>query len=158
MSEAVIRKATERDVPSLSRLRSEFTLEDGPIESLREDFATAFEEIVLTGLADGRWTVWVAELDGEIVSHAFIGLIDKVPRPTPGHRWLGYLTNVYTRPALRSRGLGGLVLDAAKDWAVDENVELLIVWPSEESVSFYHRHGFVGEGEPLVWMSPNASG
>ncbi|MDQ3671078.1 MAG: GNAT family N-acetyltransferase, partial [Actinomycetota bacterium] len=104
MSDPVIRKATGRDVETLARLRSEFTLEDGPIESPRQEFDEAFAEIVGTGLNEGRWIVWIAEVDGEIVSHAFIGLVDKIPRPTPGHRWLGYLTNVYTKPAARSRG------------------------------------------------------
>ncbi|MBA3566230.1 MAG: GNAT family N-acetyltransferase [Actinobacteria bacterium] len=93
-----------------------------------------------------------------MVSHAFIGLVDKIPRPTPEQRWIGYLTNVYTRPAFRSLGLGGLVLESVKTWASEEDVELLIVWPSERSVGFYRRHGFVGDAEPLVWMSPNASG
>ncbi|MBA2424266.1 MAG: GNAT family N-acetyltransferase [Actinobacteria bacterium] len=158
MAEPVIRRATEGDVATLSRLRREFTLEDRPIPSPREDFDAAFEEIVATGLNDGRWTVWVADVDGEIVSHAFIGLVDKIPRPTPEQRWIGYLTNVYTRPAFRSLGLGGLVLESVKTWASEEDVELLIVWPSERSVGFYRRHGFVGDAEPLVWMSPNASG
>ncbi len=85
MAEPVIRRATEGDVATLSRLRREFTLEDRPIPSPREDFDAAFEEIVATGLNDGRWTVWVADVDGEIVSHAFIGLVDKIPRPTPEH-------------------------------------------------------------------------
>ncbi|MBA3376851.1 MAG: GNAT family N-acetyltransferase [Actinobacteria bacterium] len=158
MEEPVIRKATERDVATLARLRREFTLEDGPISCPLEDFDHAFDEIVGRGLSDGRWTVWVADVEGEIVSHAFIGLIDKIPRPSRQHRWLGYLTNVYTKPAFRDRGLGGRVLDAATAWARDENIELLVVWPSEESVGFYRRHGFAGEGEPLVWMSPNAPG
>ncbi len=156
MEQPVIRKGTIGDLRVLTRLRREFTLEDGPIAAPREDYDAAFAEIVGTGLNDRRWVVWLAELDGEVVSHAFIGVIDKIPRPMPGHRWLGYLTNVYTRPAFRSRGLGGLVLDAAKNWAREQNVELLVVWPSEESVSFYRRHGFVGEDEPLVWTSPGA--
>ncbi len=157
MEQPVIRKGTIGDLRVLTRLRREFTLEDGPIAAPREDYDAAFAEIVGTGLNDRRWVVWLAELDGEVVSHAFIGVIDKIPRPMPGHRWLGYLTNVYTRPAFRSRGLGGLVLDAAKNWAREQNVELLVVWPSEESVSFYRRHGFVGEDEPLVWTSPGAA-
>ena len=152
-----IRRATSRDLPALARLRREFTLEDGPIASPREDFDSAFTEIVGGGLVDGRWVVWVAEVDGEIVSHAFVGVVDKIPRPTPGNRWLGYLTNVYTRPAHRNRGLGGLVLDAVRSWALEEDVELLVVWPSEDSVGFYRRLGFTGDGEPLVWTSPTAS-
>lgn len=158
MNEPVIRKATEHDVATLARLRREFTLEGGPIPSPREDFDAAFEEIVAMGLSDGRWTVWVADIDGEIVSHAFIGLVDKIPRPTHEHRWIGYLTNVYSRPAFRGRGLGGLVLESVKTWASEEDVELLVVWPSEGSVGFYHRHGFVGNADPLVWMGPNAPG
>ena len=132
MADPVIRRATEGDVATLSLLRREFILEDGPLSSPREDFDAAFADIVTSGLNDGRWTVWVADVDGEIVSHAFIGLaVDKIPRPTPEQRWIGYLTNVYTRPAFRSLGLGGLVLDSVKTWAGEEDVELLIVWPSE---------------------------
>ncbi len=153
-----IRKATDRDVAALARLRYEFTLEDGPISSPRPGFSATFEEIVGSGLKHGRWTVWVAEIAGEIVSHAFIGLVDKIPRPTPEPRWIGYLTNVYTTPTFRGLGLGGRVLEAAKTWAAEQDVELLIVWPSDESVAFYHRHGFVGDEEPLVWMNRNASG
>jgi len=136
MAEPVIRKATSQDLSALARLRREFTLEDGPIASPREDFAPAFLEVVGGGLNDGSWVVWVADVNGEIVSHAFVGLVDKIPRPTPGHRWLGYLTNVYTAPAHRNRGLGGRVLEATKEWAREEDVELLVVWPSEERVSF----------------------
>ena len=153
-----IRQATDRDVAALARLRYEFTLEDGPIASPRPDFSTAFEEIVGSGLKDGRWSVWVAEIAGEIVSHVFIGLVDKIPRPTPEPRWLGYLTNVYTTPAFRSLGLGGGVLEAAKSWVGEQDIELLIVWPSDGSVGFYRRHGFVGVEEPLVWVNPNAPG
>lgn len=102
VDDPVIRRATNRDVPALARLRAEFTLEDGPISSPREDFDAAFASIVSTGL-------------------------------------------------------GGRVLEAAKDWAKDEDVELLVVWPSDESVSFYRRHGFVGEREPLVWLNQSAS-
>jgi GNAT superfamily N-acetyltransferase len=155
----VIRTATDQDLPSLAGLRNEFTLEGGPIGSPREDFHAAFTEIVGSGLRDGRWTVWLAEVDGSIASHAFVGLIDKIPQPTRsvGSR-VGYLTNVYTVPRFRNQGLGSRVLEAVKAWALAEDVELLVVWPSEESVVFYRRHGFVGESEPFVWLNPNASG
>jgi len=158
MGEPVIRRATSRDLLALARLRREFTLEDGQIAAPRGDFDVAFSEIVGRGLSDGRWVVWVAAVDGDIVSHAFVGLVDKIPRPTSGHRWLGYLTNVYTAPAHRNGGLGGRVLEATKNWAGEEDVELLVVWPSEESVGFYRQHGFAGDGEPLVWMSATAYG
>ena len=120
----------------------------------RAGFEDAFGEIVEGGLQSGRWVVWIAEVDGAIVSHAFVGTIEKIPRPVAGHRAIGYLTNVYTRPALRGRGIGGLVLDAVTGWALESDLELLVVWPSDASVQHYGRHGFADRGEPLVWLSP----
>jgi GNAT superfamily N-acetyltransferase len=73
--------------------------------------------------------VWVAELDGAILSHVFVGVIEKIPRPTPDHKTIGYLTNVYARPEFRDRGIGGRVLDAVTAWARQTDVELLAVWP-----------------------------
>jgi GNAT superfamily N-acetyltransferase len=148
-----IRLATATDVPALAELRHAFTFEDPgqPVE-LRDDFEDAFTEIVSTGIISGRWTVWVAEAEGEIVSHVFIGLIDKIPRPIRQDRWLGYVTNVYTRPEHRGRGIGAAMLDRVTSWAAEQQVELLVVWPSDESVGFYERAGFSSGRDPLVWF------
>ena len=150
-----IRRATVADVPVLAELRHEFTFEDPeqPIE-LREDYQEAFAEIIGRGITTGRWTVWVAETDGAIVAHVYVGLIDKIPRPTRQDRWIGYLTNVYTRPEHRGRGVGAALLDRVTSWATEHDVELLVVWPSEESVGFYERAGFSSTRDPLVWMRP----
>ncbi len=142
------------DIPALAALRRESTEEDGSTGPLRADFEGAFGEIVEGGLRSGHWVVWVAELDGAIVSHAFVGTIGKIPRPFAEHRAIGYLTNVFTRPAFRGRGIGGLVLDAVTRWALESDLELRVVWPSEASIQHYGRHGFADRGEPLVWLSP----
>jgi GNAT superfamily N-acetyltransferase len=147
------RTATAVDLPALAAMRRKFTFEDPePSATPHDDFEQAFEEIVGEGIASGRWTIWLAEVDGEIVSHVFIGLIDKIPRPIGASRWLGYVTNVYTRPEQRGRGVGAALLERVTSWAADEDVELLIVWPSEESVGFYERAGFTSGRDPLVWM------
>ena len=150
--EVTIRPATVSDVPELAELRKAFTFED-PVQAveLRDDFEDAFTEIVGAGITGGRWMVWVAEADGAIVSHAFVGLVDKIPRPIRQDRWLGYVTNVYTRPEHRGRGIGAALLDRVTAWAAEENVELLVVWPSEESVDFYEQAGFSSGRDPLVW-------
>ena len=150
---SAIRTATLSDLPTLAEMRLAFTLEDPEAPAtLRDDFEDAFEEIVGGGIASGRWTIWLAEADGDIVSHAYIGLIDKIPRPTRGSRWLGYMTNVYTRPEQRGRGIGAALLEQVIAWAVERDVELLVVWPSDDSVAFYERAGFVSSRDPLVWM------
>jgi GNAT superfamily N-acetyltransferase len=150
--EIAIRLATVADMPVLAELRRELTFEDPePAVELRSDFARIFDEVVGAGIASGRWTVWVGEADGRIASHVYVGLIEKIPRPTREARWIGYVTNVYTRPEHRGRGIGAALLDRVTSWAAEKDVELLVVWPSEESVSFYERAGFSSGRDPLVW-------
>jgi GNAT superfamily N-acetyltransferase len=88
-----------------------------------------------------------------IVAHAFVALLDKVPRPVETPRRIGYLTNVYARRSHRGSGLGGRLLEAVTGWAHASGIELLVVWPSEESISLYRRHGFASGEEPLVWTN-----
>lgn len=66
------------------------------------------------------------------------------------------VTNVYTRPSHRGRGVGAKLLTATTEWARQEGLEVLVVWPSEGSVSLYHRQGFDSPDIPLVWSNPDA--
>ena len=151
----LIRNATIDDVAELVELRRTFTFEDlAHDRAVRGDFEQAFARIVRSGIESGEWVVWVAEVDGAIVSHVFVGTIEKIPRPIVEHEAIGYVTNVYTRPEYRARGIGGRVLDAVTAWALESNIELLLVWPSEASFAHYERHGFADRGEPLVWLHP----
>ena len=154
--EVQVRPATVEDVPELLSLREIFSLEDGAPSERRADFREAFARIVREGIESGRWAVWVAESRGEIVAHAYVGLIEKIPRPAPGSRWIGYLTNVYTRAERRNEGIGPKLLDKVTGWAREMDVELLLVWPSEESVTFYERAGFASGRDPLVWQPEKA--
>jgi GNAT superfamily N-acetyltransferase len=155
MEGAHVRRATAADIRALAQLRREFTFEDPHVGAVaRDDFDEEFATLLADGIESGRWVVWVAEADGEIVSHAFVGVVEKIPRPIVGFHAIGCLTNVYTRPRFRSRGIGGRVLGAVTEWAREAEIELLVVWPSEESVAFYERHGFADRGEPLVWLHP----
>ena len=51
------------------------------------------------GLREQRWTYWVAQEETQIVSHIYIQHVPKVPKPNRIDDALGYVTNVYTRPA-----------------------------------------------------------
>jgi len=93
-------------------------------------------------------------VDGQIVSHAFVAYVDKVPRPTRERRRIAYLTNVYTRPDFRGRGIGGALIERAQARAAEADVELMMVWPSDESIDFYRRQGFAPSEEPVIWVVP----
>ncbi len=124
-----MRRGTVADVPALAGLRRSWTIEDGEAgRPGRNDFDEAFAAVVADGIESGRWVVWLAEIDGEIASHAFVCVVDRIPRPVEQLPTIGYLTNVYTRPEHRGGGLGSRVLEAVTTWARGAEIELLFVW------------------------------
>jgi GNAT superfamily N-acetyltransferase len=153
VSEPTIRLAELGDVEELVELRSDFTFEGVARQVPRDRYEEECRAFLADAISSGRWQIWVAELEGRIVSHAFVALVDKVPRPVREHARIAYLTNVYTRPDSRGRGIGSAVIATAQEAARDADVEVMIVWPSDESVEFYEREGFERPDEPLIWRA-----
>jgi GNAT superfamily N-acetyltransferase len=122
--------------------------EDGCIPVVdRGAFIGACAEYLRQGILSGQWVCWLALMDGRIVSHICVRRIRKVPKPDRLRDEYGSVTNVYTRPRYRGRGIGSSLLRRVKSWAVEKDLEELIVWPAERSVIFYERAGFVSDNE-----------
>jgi GNAT superfamily N-acetyltransferase len=145
-----IRKAAEGDIDALILMRWEFTLEHQP--GVSDDFvffATECRAFLEEAIRGERWHIWIAEVDGVIASHMYIQLIDKVPRPGRITYPFAYMTNVYTDPEYRSRGIGSQLLQTIREWAAASKYEFIIVWPSEESREFYSRNGYTLCNDPM---------
>ncbi|WP_373228908.1 N-acetyltransferase family protein [Cohnella sp.] len=146
----IIRQASEEDVDALILMRWEFTLEHQP--EMKDDynlFATECRAFLHQAISGERWHIWLAEVNGVIASHIYIQLIDKVPRPGRITYPFAYMTNIYTDPAYRSRGIGSQLLMRIQEWAVERKFEFIIVWPSEESREFYARNGYILCNDPM---------
>ncbi|MFC5703517.1 GNAT family N-acetyltransferase [Cohnella faecalis] len=145
-----IRKATVEDIAALILMRWEFTLEHQPeVSDNFELFATECRAFLEQEISGERWHIWVAEVDGVIASHVYIQLIDKVPRPGRITYPFAYMTNVYTDPDYRSRGIGSRLLKTIQEWAAANKIEFIIVWPSEESREFYARNRYTLCNDPM---------
>lgn len=140
----IFRLAELRDIDALTEMRRDFTLEYNP--DISPDTFSAFEEecreFLMEAIEGDRWQIFVAEVDGQVISHIFLQLIDKMPRPGRVTHPFGYVTNVYTLPSYRGRGIGAKVDAAMQKWAKEQELEMLVVWPSRNSVTFYERNGF----------------
>ncbi|WP_028549585.1 GNAT family N-acetyltransferase [Paenibacillus sp. UNC451MF] len=146
-----IRKADINDIPQLISMRWQFTLEHEVVQpEVYKECTDIYAEFLKSALNDSRWTIWLSEREGKILSHVYIQQVDVVPRPGKKLSPLGYVTNVYTLPEYRNRGICGEILEKAKLFAKEENLELLIVWPSNKSINFYQRHGFSQNTENMV--------
>lgn len=145
------RLSTEADLLQLAHLRWDFRMEEGdevPAVS-KDQFLKACVEFLKRGLEDGSRAYWIAEEQGEIISHIFVQQVDLVPRPCKIKDQFGYITNNYTSPAYRNKGIGSRLLEKVKQWAKEQDLELLIVWPSETATGLYARAGFRQENEVM---------
>ena len=148
----IYRIADINDVPTLAAMRWAFRSEAGekPIES-QLSFAKRYGEFVRTAMQAGAVTYWVAEgEEHQIVSHMAVCVVRSIPRPSRLADQWGYLTDCYTIPTHRDRGIGSVLLTRVSKWAAKQDFEMLLVWPSNESVNFYARAGFSREGEVHV--------
>ncbi len=141
---AEYRIAQKADIPQLSLMRYEFWEEDGsdPAELEKESFISMCDEFLDKSLSSGQWTCWIALVDDAIISHIYIQLINKIPKPSKTKDSFGYVTNFYTKPDFRGQGLGRELLKHTKVWAEEQDLEFLISWPSDESKDLYNQEGF----------------
>ncbi len=138
----------------LARMRWDFMTEGktGSPPLPYPEFAARCVEFFNRVLADERWVMWLAEQDGQIASHVFVQMVEQVPNPLDSYRYFGWITNVYTRPAYRNRGIGSALLRHVIDWAKGQQFESLNLWHSERSVPYYERLGFVHTPDELMLM------
>ena len=139
------RIAEEKDLNQLAQMRYEYWLEDGHENAERDkgNFIKKCEAFLREGLITKQWTYWIAIINGEIVSNIFVQRVIKVPKPSKLNDTFGYVTNVYTKPLYRDQGIGANLLINVQKWAKDQDLEFLISWPSEDSIRFYQRAGFL---------------
>jgi GNAT superfamily N-acetyltransferase len=107
------------------------------------EFTAGFADFVRSVLPGGQWAIWVAESDARLIAHIYVQVVAMAPRPGRFERRCGYVTAVYAVPAERNKGTGSQLLQRVIAWARAEQLEFLILWPSERSIPFYERAGFV---------------
>ena len=148
-----IRQGTLADADRLARLRWDFSSvaqqAAQPFDAFQEPFAAYLAEAVASGLI-----IWVVESADRLLGNIYVQLVRKLPRPDRFGRHWGYVTNVYIIPEMRDSGIGAALMARVQQWASDEHLEFLILWPSERSIPFYQRTGFVLDQDALVWEHP----
>ncbi|GGH88826.1 RimJ/RimL family protein N-acetyltransferase [Pullulanibacillus pueri] len=145
------RLATEADIELLAGLRwvHEFEETETPFAISKDDFIRQCTSFLKEGLATRQWAYWIAEEKGDLIANIFIRRIQKVPKPQKLVAEIGYITNVHTKIEYRNKGIGTELLKRVKQWATDNKIELLFLWPSEKSINYYKRQGFSAQNDIL---------
>lgn len=149
-----IRYAEKKDIKQLIKMRWDFTIEYD--ESKRNASYYSFEKecqiFLENAMNSSQWFIWVAEENEKVISHIYVELIQKVPRPGRVTHPFAYMTNVFTIPEYRNKGVGSKMLKTINKWMKENNYEFVIVWPSDESIHYYKKNGYVHCKEPMEYF------
>lgn len=98
-----------------------------------------------------RRTTWLARVDGVPVALASMLEYRRMPHPRRlDSRW-GYISNMFVLEDHRGRGIGSALLQELISVAGDRGYARLVLSPSERSIDFYERAGF-------IWADQRAGG
>jgi ribosomal protein S18 acetylase RimI-like enzyme len=128
---------------SLSESYNHFIDQDTIVEVVEEWYA---ESRVADLLADGSVSVYVAEVDDQVVGFVQSALVEADP-PVVEIHWL------HVSPQFRDEGVGVRLLGRAQDSAEDSGAAVLkgyVLAANEDGVAFYEDHAFeVDETKPV---------
>jgi GNAT superfamily N-acetyltransferase len=149
-----IRLAESKDIKELIKMRWDNTLEfdENKKDESYEKFEIECQTFLENALQSRQWFIWIAEEENKIVSHIYIELIQKVPRPGRITHPFAYMTNVYTTPEYRNEGVGSKLLSSINKWIKENKFEFVIVWPSDESKNYYKKNGYVDCVDPMEFL------
>lgn len=155
-SDLIVRIAGEGDLGVVTSLRIASGAGDDRVD--HADFERHVAEW-LAGEGDRR-TIWLAELAGEPVGMATLYEYRRMPRPGKiDTRW-GYVGHMFVREEHRNEGIGSALLNALIDAASERGYARLTVSPTDRSVAFYRRAGFVdadGAASELLLIRPGGA-
>jgi len=137
-----IREATPDDAPGLAALRWEFRSERPGLVEDRDEFVARCAAWMRGQLTTNlQWRAWVVVDGAAIVGQLWAHLFEKLPNPTTERERHLYVSNVYVTPRIRG-GVGSRLVQTVLDWAAAQNVDRVILWPSDRSRTMYKRFGF----------------
>ena len=99
--------------------------------------------------ADGSLVERVAEEDGQVVATAAILFIEFPPAFTNPTGIRGYITNMYTSPDYRGKGIATSLLEKLMEEARARNIYMIFLGASKMGKPVYRKFGFEESGK---WM------
>ena len=137
----IIRKATVSDVALLSEVRKLQLIDEGiaPDCDIDAELDTFFRK----WLESDDFIQLIAEEDGKLLSTAAVIYYDLPPSFTNKIGLRGYVTNVYTTPEHRRKGLSKMLLEKLLEDAKSRGIKKLWLGASKDGRPLYEKLGFI---------------
>lgn len=138
-----IRRAESEDIPIIVAFRERM------FRSFVDDFSEYDEmnAVALKYFAEklekNEVVAWVAE-NGErrVIACTAMSFYELPPKPWNLDGKYGYVSNMFTEPRHRKKGLGGKLLQAALDYAKEIGIKSVTLHATEIGAQLYHSFGF----------------
>lgn len=136
----VYRLAEKRDIPEMCRIRKQQLIDEGstPRDGVDDAMTRFFEE----KLSNGSLVEWLLEDSGRIVATAAILFMDFPPSFETPTGIRGYITNMYTAPEYRGKGIATAMLGKLMEEAKKRGVSRIWLGASTLGRPVYLRFGF----------------
>ena len=141
------RKAIREDIPRLIELRKLQLIDEGqnPDADINDELYKFFEK----QFDNDTLVEWLVEENGVIKGTAAIAFIEFPPAFTNPSGIKGYVTNMYTVPECRGKGIAYGLLDRLAEEAKRRGVSIVLLAASNMGAPVYQRFGFQKADE---WM------
>jgi GNAT superfamily N-acetyltransferase len=152
-----IRTAELRDFGVVGGLRSEFMAEHKGIalSALPDRFHEATQKFIARSHSDGTMVSWLAEKEGDVVGLVSVVLQDVPPRPEDLRTVEGLVINMYVRRSERTKGIGGLLLQACVSSAAQYGIRRLNLYATMDGRPLYSAAGFIAKDDWMVLDLPS---
>ena len=134
------RLATLEDIPEMCRLRTLQLIDEGEDEPV--DVTAEMADFFRRKMEDGSFIQWLLEDGGRIVATAGILYIEFTPGFHCRDGVRGYITDMYTAPEYRRRGIATHMLGMLRDDAVSRKVRRIMLGASVHGMPVYRKFGF----------------
>jgi ribosomal protein S18 acetylase RimI-like enzyme len=113
--------------------------------------AGKFRQWLEAKMQSGEYLAWLAIThDNRVVAGAGLWLMDWPPHMLGSSPRRGNIVNVYTEPEFRRRGLARRLVEAALDWCMENQIDLVILHASDAGRRLYESLGFQAGNEMRI--------
>ena len=140
-----IRLATVGDVDELIRLRLDFLEEVGSLKAGADggELGAAMRDYLVRKMPSGEFLAWVAESEGAIVATSGVTIFERPPNGGNIAGLEAYLSNMYTLPAWRGRGVGTALVGTIVAHFKTTRVKRIWLHATDQGRPVYAKAGFV---------------
>lgn len=155
MTSPLLRFAALPDIDSLVRLRVLMQLDVHGIAeaSADESYSIQVRDYFARAIAAGTYVSTVAEVAGDLTAAAGMVVFQKPPSLRGGSGFVGYISNVYTRPEWRRRGLASGLMKLLVERASTLGLDKLQLGATDAGRGVYEAVGFTPTRFPALSLS-----